>query len=465
MLTTLLAVFAVPDDCVGTFQGCFLDAAPAPGVPPVRVVDKLVSGPVGKLTVPQCCSLCSASGYPFAGLTGGPHAAGEELFCYCGCSLNRAAPAEDVSKCNSACVPAGAQHCGGNGVMSTYSIHCSPAPPPSTTCANGTVLPDGPACSQAASRGWAFCNTSLSLEARVADLVGRLSMAEAGGLLTARQSPRIDRLGVPPFYWGTNAIHGVRGNACAGSGAEQRCATTFPQALNLGSTWNRTLMRGVGRTIGREMRALANLNISADGLTSWSPTINIIRDPRWGRAQETISEDPLLAGTYGAEWSLGMQWNRNDTDTRPPPVQPRAAELMAVATLKHLTGYSLEQWSPDGNWSADKFDRIFFDAEISPLDMASTYTPGFRRAIERGGAAGVMVRLLMLLLLLLPLPLPLLLLDVARVSTTTRSPGSAWATASVPATASASPQCRGRSSSPSVQLNSAAAASSPALFC
>ena len=132
-------------------------------------------------------------------------------------------------------------------------------------------------------------------------------------------------------------------DAEGGEGGEERCATAFPQALNIASTWNRSISRGVGRTIGREMRAFANLNMSADGLTSWSPTINIIRDPRWGRNQEAVSEDPLLAGTYGREWSLGMQYNRSSEGSEgsggdAPPV-PFAGELQAVATLKHFTGY------------------------------------------------------------------------------------------------------------------------------
>ena len=113
VLVVASLVSMAASDCAGTYQGCFLDAAPAPGVPVVRVVDKLVAGPVTKMTVSQCASLCSVEGYLFAGLTGGPHgAAVEELFCYCGCALNSAAPAEDASKCNSACVPPGAQHCG-----------------------------------------------------------------------------------------------------------------------------------------------------------------------------------------------------------------------------------------------------------------------------------------------------------------------------------------------------------------
>ena len=130
-----------------------------------------------------------------------------------------------------------------DGAMAAYGpITCSPEAPPSQ------LLPPGPACSQAASRAFKFCNTSLSLEARVADLVNRVSVAEAGALLTARESPAI-RLGIPAFYWGTNALHGVQwGNA-----------TSFPQTISLASTWNRSVWRGVGRVVGREMRALHNV--------------------------------------------------------------------------------------------------------------------------------------------------------------------------------------------------------------
>ena len=341
------------------------------------------------MTVDECVTECEAHGYLRAGLTGGPHSTGSQYFCYCGCTLNTAAPKLDASKCNSACNPPGAQNCGGNGVMSAFRAKCTPEPPPSAICGNGSALPAGPACSQQVAKRWAFCDTSLPLEARVKDLVRRISLPEMGPLLTARQSPAIRRLGIPPFYWGTNAIHGIArvSSTCVG----KRCATTFPQALNIASTFNRSLMRGVGRTVGREMRAFANLNLSADGLTSWAPTVNIIRDPRWGRNQETASEDPLVAGVYGAEWALGMQYNRSDVDgDAPPPAQASSGELMAVATLKHLLGYSLDKWSPDGNWSRDVYNRNRFDARISPLDLESTYSQPFKRAIEHGGAAGIM---------------------------------------------------------------------------
>ena len=387
--------------CTGSWEGCFHDGAPAVGVPVVRVVDHLLKGPIATLTVDECASTCTEHGYAYAGLTGGvqPGSGKVAYYCYCGCTLNTAAPREPGTTCNTACTNQTAsssnQTCGGNGVMSAYAAQCVPKPPPSSICGNGTALPSGPACSQkAAIAAFAFCDVSLSLEARVKDLVDRITMIEAGPLLTARQSPAIPRLGIPPFYWGTNAIHGLTG-ACDRADPHRPlsgCATTFPQALNIATTWNRTLMRGVGRTVGREMRAFANLNLSANGLTSWAPTINIIRDPRWGRNQETASEDPLLAGTYGAEWSLGMQFDLSGTErgTARPTGPAKAGELMAVASLKHFTGYSLEQWSPDGNWSRDVYDRINFNSVLSPLDLESTYSQPFKRAIMRGGAAGVM---------------------------------------------------------------------------
>ena len=78
-------------------------------------------------------------------------------------------------------------------------------------------------------------------------------------------------------------------------------------------------------------------------------------------------QDPLVCGEYGAQWSLGMQFDRGSSDTRPPPAQPSSGDMMAVATIKHVLGYSLEQWSPDGNWSEDVYDRINFVRHTDPL--------------------------------------------------------------------------------------------------
>eukprot|EP00039_Didymoeca_costata_P016468 m.297063 g.297063 ORF g.297063 m.297063 type:complete len:1003 (+) comp16396_c0_seq4:1603-4611(+) len=369
--------------------GCFKDFVPAPGVPPVRALihfNSSFSSATDSEAVQQCVDSCNITGYLKAGLTTSELSRNSiekddrKYWCYCGCQLNTNSPQVPFDNCSRSGV-------GANGFMSVYDVSMTPKSTP--TCPGG-ALPPGPACSQKAAQNFSFCNTSLSLDARINDLVNRITLQEAGPLLTARQSPAIPRLGIPPFYWGTNAIHGIaRVTHTCLPNDPLTCATSFPQSLNIGCTFNRSIARGVGRTIGREMRAFANLNLSADGLTSWSPTINIIRDPRWGRNQETVSEDPLVAGTYAMEFSLGMQYNRSASDATPPP-RATSGEFMAVATLKHFTGYSLEQWSRDGNWTENQYDRTTFDANISLLDMESTYSQPFKKAIMGGGAAGVM---------------------------------------------------------------------------
>jgi beta-glucosidase-like glycosyl hydrolase len=379
--------------CVGSYQGCHADVIPAPGVPAVRPLDQLVAGPTPNMTVAGCADACAVKGYPLAGVTSDTLVAGvtsDTLVvevgmykCYCGCSINAAAPPAPTASCSDQCpgAPPGDGPCGSNAAMATFEVECSPALKPSATCGNGTKpLPPGPACSQAATKKFKFCDVTLPLGDRVNDLVDRIELHEAGGLMQARSSAPIPRLGIPAFYWGTNAIHGVQS---AG-------ATSFPQALNMGCTWNRTVMRAVGRTIGREMRALNNLGRPGVGLTSWSPTINLIRDPRWGRNQETVSEDPFLTGEYGAQFSLGMQYDWDGSKSGPAPTTPISGEFMAVATLKHVLGYSLDQWSPSGNWSDDVYDRTTFDAVINDYDMSDTYTQPHKRAIQYGGAAGIM---------------------------------------------------------------------------
>ena len=226
-----------------------------------------------------------------------------------------------------------------------------------------------------------FCNPSLSMAARVDDLISRLKLEEKPYLLTARESPKgnISRLGIPEYDWGGNCIHGVQSN-CAPDG---RCPTSFPDPNALGAAFNRSAWRSLGRVIGVEMRALWLQNVGEHhypsnlphfGLDCWSPNIGIVRDPRWGRNLETPSEDPLVCGTYGAEYSLGLQ---NGADKR---------FAQGITTLKHFDANSLEgHWGPKGT-----ITRHTFDANISQYDLASTYLPAFKQAVQEGGALGVM---------------------------------------------------------------------------
>lgn len=242
---------------------------------------------------------CGLSGMPFAGLTG--HSGTTPLYyCYCGLQPDPSVVSTAASFCNLTCPGNHSQSCGGSGYMSLTGVVCNQPLPPAAV---GPTLAPGRACSQAAAQRWPFCNASLPVDVRVQDLVNRISMTEAGGLLTARESIAIGRLGLPSFYWGTNAIHGIS-IPCATMGHDVRCASSFPETIALSSSFNRSLFRAVGAVVGKELRAFTNAKVTPNiGLTSWyvtchnnwvsqkyspepfflplrAPTINIIRDPR-----------------------------------------------------------------------------------------------------------------------------------------------------------------------------------------
>ena len=191
-------------------------------------------------------------------------------------------------------------------------------------------------------------------------------------LLTARESPlgAIPRLGVPEYDWGANCIHGVQSRCGA------KCPTSFPNPNAQGASWNRTLWRDMAAVTGKELRALWVSDIGENhvenlphlGLDCWSPNINIVRDPRWGRTLETPGEDPFLNGEYGAWHTQGLQRGED------------ARYLQAVVTLKHWDAYSLE----DAGGGAGKPTRHSFDAKVSKADLAGTYFPAFKASVRKG---------------------------------------------------------------------------------
>ena len=183
-----------------------------------------------------------------------------------------------------------------------------------------------------------------------------------GQLMTS--APEIPRLGVPAYDWWSEALHGV---ARAGR------ATVFPQAIALAATFDAPLVRQVATAISDEARAKFNLAQARgergryQGLTFFSPNINIFRDPRWGRGQETYGEDPLLTSRMGVAFIEGMQ-GRSD---------PRL--LKTVATAKHFAVHS----GPEA-------DRHSFDARPSEHDLADTYLPQFEAAVREAHVGSVM---------------------------------------------------------------------------
>jgi beta-glucosidase len=207
-----------------------------------------------------------------------------------------------------------------------------------------------------------FRDPALGIDARVRDLLGRLTLEEKVSQLR-HESAAIPRLGIPAYDWWNEGLHGV---ARAGR------ATVFPQAIGLAATWDSALIHRVATVISDEARAKhheaarqARRGIY-EGLTFWSPNINIFRDPRWGRGMETYGEDPFLAGRLAVAFVRGMQGD-----------DPRY--LKTVATPKHYAVHS----GPEP-------DRHRFDAVVSQADLWGTYLPHFADAIVDGGAGSVM---------------------------------------------------------------------------
>ena len=218
----------------------------------------------------------------------------------------------------------------------------------------------GVAAAQTAPPSW--LDSSLPSELRAHDLVGSMTLDEKAAQLED-WAPAIPRLGIPDYQTWSEALHGV---ARAGH------ATVFPQAIGMAATWDDPMVQRMGQVIATEARAKYNQAQREGnhgifyGLTFWSPNINIFRDPRWGRGQETYGEDPLLTGRMGVAFIRGVQGD--------DPLHP-----LAVATAKHFAVHS----GPESL-------RHEFDVKVSPRDLEETYLPAFRAAVVDGQVKSVM---------------------------------------------------------------------------
>ena len=225
-----------------------------------------------------------------------------------------------------------------------------------------------------------FCNTSLSIDERVDDFIGRLSLEEKVALIGPDPSlgstcndhtAGVARLGVPQWMWLVETNTGDN-SACY---AQDRCASTFPGPMAMGASFNKSSWRLKGSVLGSELRAFNNVGWHRDtrgevrdliGLTGFGPNINIARDPRFGRSSELPGEDPTLSGVYATEMVQGMQ----EEDAHGYPKM--------LAFLKHFTAYSTET------------NRGHDDYTISQHDLFETYLPQYEMAFTKGGASGAM---------------------------------------------------------------------------
>ncbi len=208
----------------------------------------------------------------------------------------------------------------------------------------------------------AYLNPRLSLEQRVDDLIGLMTLEEKVSQMRDH-AIAIPRLGVPKYDWWNEGLHGV---AFAGY------ATNFPQVIGMAATWDTDLVHRMGETVSTEARAKYNEAMRHDqhesffGLTFWAPNINIFRDPRWGRGQETYGEDPFLTSRLGVAFVSGMQGS--------DPYYFRV-----VSTPKHYAVHS-----------GPELLRHGFDVEVSPTDLEDTYLPAFRATVTEAHAQSVM---------------------------------------------------------------------------
>ncbi|WVZ12054.1 hypothetical protein V8G54_016584 [Vigna mungo] len=221
-----------------------------------------------------------------------------------------------------------------------------------------------------------FCDASLSTLARARSIVSLLTLPEKI-LLLSNNASSIPRLGIPAYQWWSESLHGlaVNGPGVSFNGTIPS-ATSFPQVILSAASFNRSLWFRTAAAIAREARAM--FNVGQAGLTFWAPNINIFRDPRWGRGQETPGEDPMLASAYAVEYVRGLQGIRGIHDA----VGNDDDELMVSACCKHFTAYDLDKW--------EQFARYNFNAVVSQQDLEDTYQPPFRGCIQQGKASCLM---------------------------------------------------------------------------
>jgi beta-glucosidase len=210
--------------------------------------------------------------------------------------------------------------------------------------------------------GGVYLDPSQPINVRVDDLISRMTLEEKATQLV-NQARAIPRLQVPNYDWWSEALHGV---ANAGT------ATVFPEPIGLAATFDPPLIHEMAVVIGTEARAKHNQAVRAgrrdimEGLDFWSPNINIFRDPRWGRGQETYGEDPFLTGRMGVAFVTGLQGD-----------DPRYFRV--ISTPKHFAVHS----GPEPS-------RHSIDVQVSKHDMEDTYLPAFRAAVTEGKAESVM---------------------------------------------------------------------------
>ena len=347
----------------------------------------------GAITLEWCAQVCADKGTG----TGTGTGTGKDRFtmagaggtngneCFCGTAID---PAIAKSKqCNAPCSGNRTQTCGGSFLIDTFTFSCSgapvpeppqppPPPPPPKPCTGPFNSPPGSACPSelfnpcivpgSPQRAMPFCNVTVALAARAADAVSRMTLAEKICNLGTTGCP-IKALDLPAYNWWNEASTGVATDRWTET-------TKFAFPITTAMSYNRTLWRATGNTIGREARALMNAGNAYS--TFWAPVINLAREPRWGRNIETPGEDPYLTGEYAESFTVGMQ---------EAPEDP--THLQASACCKHYVANSMESTTEkDGEFH----DRNHVDSAVTQRDLVDSYMRPFQSCVEKGWVTSLM---------------------------------------------------------------------------
>ena len=209
-----------------------------------------------------------------------------------------------------------------------------------------------------------FVACAPSPEKRAADLVSMMSVEQKASLMLHPSEP-VEELGIPSYNWWNEALHGVARNGKA---------TTFPMPIGMAASFDDELLLEVFTAASDEGRVKNRQALEAghsgwyQGITYWTPNINIFRDPRWGRGMETYGEDPYLTGRMGIAVVRGLQGD------------PKAKVLKAHACAKHFAVHSGPEWN-----------RHTFNSEVSERDLRETYLPAFKDLVTKAGVQEVMI--------------------------------------------------------------------------
>ncbi|KAL5203914.1 hypothetical protein ABZP36_008785 [Zizania latifolia] len=235
-----------------------------------------------------------------------------------------------------------------------------------------------------------YCNTSLSYADRVRDLIGWMTVEEkVGGL--GDWTAGAPRIGLPAYKWWSEALHGLSTTGPttkfdnlatphlhSGTTAVYN-ATVFANVINSAASFNETLWKSIGQAVSTEARAMYNMG--KGGMTYWSPNINVVRDPRWGRALETPGEDPYVVGRYAVNFVRGMQ-DIPGHETVAAGGNPNTRPIKTSACCKHYAAYDLDDWNNN--------TRFKFDARVKERDMVETFQRPFEMCVHDGDVCSVM---------------------------------------------------------------------------